>query len=53
LWRSVFILVEETGVPGENHSPATSHSITLSHISGVEEIVESVSDIIQLTHFIT
>ena len=53
LWRSVLLLVEETGVPGENHSPATSHSITLSHISGVEEIVESVSDIIQLTNFIT
>jgi hypothetical protein len=24
LWRSV-LLVEETGVPGENHQPATSH----------------------------
>ena len=24
LWRSV-LLVEETGVPGENHLPATSH----------------------------
>ena len=23
-WRSV-LLVEETGVPGENHRPATSH----------------------------
>jgi hypothetical protein len=23
-WRSV-LLVEETGVPGENHQPATSH----------------------------
>ena len=25
-WRSV-LLVEETGVPGENHQPATSHYI--------------------------
>jgi len=24
LWRSV-LLVEETGVPGENHRPAASH----------------------------
>jgi hypothetical protein len=24
-------LVEETGVPGENHLPATSHWQTLSH----------------------
>ena len=23
-WRTV-LLVEETGVPGENHQPATSH----------------------------
>ena len=29
-WRSV-LLVEETGVHGENHRPATSHSQTLSH----------------------
>jgi hypothetical protein len=29
-WRSV-LLVEETGVPGENHRPATSHRQTLSH----------------------
>jgi hypothetical protein len=29
-WRSV-LLVEETGVPGENHRPAVSHSQTLSH----------------------
>jgi hypothetical protein len=29
-WRSV-LLVEETGVPGENHRPATSHWQTLSH----------------------
>jgi hypothetical protein len=28
--RSV-LLVEETGVPGENHRPATSHGQTLSH----------------------
>jgi len=30
LWRSV-LLVEETGVPGENHQPVTSHWQTLSH----------------------
>jgi len=29
-WRSV-LLVEETGVPGENHSPVASHCQTLSH----------------------
>ena len=29
-WRSV-LLMEETGVPGENHRPATSHRQTLSH----------------------
>jgi hypothetical protein len=29
-WRSV-LLVEETGVPGENHQPVTSHWQTLSH----------------------
>jgi hypothetical protein len=30
-WRSV-LLVEETGVSGENHRPVTSHWQTLSHI---------------------
>ena len=30
LWRSV-LLVEETGIPGENHRPAASHWQTLSH----------------------
>ena len=29
-WRSG-LLVEETGEPGENHRPATSHRQTLSH----------------------
>ena len=29
-WWSV-LLVEETGVPGENHQPAASHCQTLSH----------------------
>jgi len=29
-WRSV-LLVEETGVPGENHWPAASHWQILSH----------------------
>jgi len=24
-WRSDFLLVEETGVPGENHRPVASH----------------------------
>ena len=28
-WRSV-LLVEKTGVPGENHRPAVSHCATLS-----------------------
>ena len=31
IWRRSVLLVEETGVPGENHRPATSHSQTLSH----------------------
>ena len=30
LWQSV-LLVEETGVPGENHWPVASHWQTLSH----------------------
>ena len=30
LWRSV-LLVDELGVPGENHRPAESHGQTLSH----------------------
>ena len=30
LWLSI-LLVEETGVPGENHRPAASHWQTLSH----------------------
>ena len=29
-WRSV-LLVEETGIPGENHLPAASHRETFSH----------------------
>ena len=29
-WRSV-LLVEETGVPGENHRPVSSHWHTISH----------------------
>jgi len=29
-WRSV-LLVEETGVSGENHRPVASHGQTLSH----------------------
>jgi len=29
-WRSV-LLVEETGIPGENHRPAANHWQTLSH----------------------
>ena len=29
-WRSV-LLVEESGVPGENHRPAASHCQALSH----------------------
>ena len=30
LWRSV-LMVEETGIPGENHGPAAIHWQTLSH----------------------
>jgi hypothetical protein len=30
-WQSV-LLVEETGIPGENHQPVASHWQTLSHI---------------------
>ena len=29
-WWSV-LLVEETGIPGENHRPVASHWLTLSH----------------------
>ena len=29
-WRSV-LLVQETGIPGENHRPVVSHRQTLSH----------------------
>jgi hypothetical protein len=29
-WRSV-LLMEETGVPGENHRPSASHRQTLAH----------------------
>jgi hypothetical protein len=29
-WQSV-LLVEETGIPGENHRPVTSHCQSLSH----------------------
>jgi hypothetical protein len=31
-WRSV-LLVEETGVPGENHRPVANHRQTVSHIA--------------------
>ena len=30
LWQSV-LLLEETGVPGENHRPVACHRQTLSH----------------------
>jgi hypothetical protein len=30
-WRSVLLVKEETGVPGENHRPVVSHRQTLSH----------------------
>jgi hypothetical protein len=36
-WRSVS-LVDETGVPGENHQPFVSHRQTLSH-----NVVSSIS----------
>ena len=31
LYRESVLLMEETGVPGENHRPATSQLQTLSH----------------------
>ena len=37
-WQSV-LLVEETGVPGENHGPAVSQGQTLS-----QKVVSSISD---------
>ena len=33
--RQSVLLVEETGVTGENHRPAASHWQTLSHLSGI------------------
>jgi len=30
-WRSVLLVHETTGVPGENHRPVASHWQTLSH----------------------
>jgi len=33
LWRSV-LLVEETGVPGENHRPVERHWQTWSYLTG-------------------
>jgi hypothetical protein len=44
LWWSV-LLVEETGVPGENHRPVASHRQTLSH-----NIVSSTSRHMQDSH---
>jgi len=43
-WRSV-LLVEETGVPGENHRPVASHWQTLSHNVFFNENI--ISDITQ------
>jgi len=37
-WRSV-LLVEENGVPGENHRPVVSHWQTLSHNSNTKSNV--------------
>jgi hypothetical protein len=31
IWRWSVLLIEETGVPGENHTPSASHWLTLSH----------------------
>ena len=36
-WRSV-LLVEETGVPGENHPPAASHRIRTYNVSDDREV---------------
>ena len=33
-WRESLLLVQETGVPGENNRPAASHGQTLSHNVG-------------------
>jgi hypothetical protein len=52
-WRSV-LLVEETGVSGENHWPAASHWQTLSHnvVSSTpkeEFVIVSVILVVRLT----
>jgi len=40
-WPSV-LLMEETGVPGENNRPAATHSQTLSHnVVHLETIIRS------------
>jgi hypothetical protein len=31
IWWGLVLLVEETGVQGENHRPVTSHCQTLTH----------------------
>ena len=46
-WRSA-LLVEETGVLGENQRPATSHWQTLSHnvvSSGLSDELDSISQL--------
>ena len=46
-WRSV-LLVEETGVPGENHQPVTSHWQTLSH-NVVHDLIHNMDEFAKLT----
>jgi len=45
-WLSV-LLVEETGVPGENHRPFSSHGQTLSHI-----VVSSTGEVYSIQHYV-
>jgi hypothetical protein len=46
------LLVEEMGVPGENHSPAASHRQTLSHVLSSaprQEYPKKITDLLQVT----
>ena len=48
-WRSV-LFVEETGVPGENNRPASSHQQTLSH-NAVHQYMNCITDVGLLIHY--
>jgi hypothetical protein len=45
IWWGLVLLVEETGVQGENHRPVTSHCQTLTHnvVSGTGFISGSIN----------